>query len=197
MKYGYARVSTKEQNLSRQEDYFEGKVDILFEEKISGKGRDREKLNEMLSLLKEGDEVIVLELSRLGRSMKDLIDIVGEIKSKGASFRSVKENIDLSSPYGELIFHLMGAFAEFERKQTLDRQKEGIASAKSRGKKWGAKEKYTHSKDFAEDLFKRYLYKEITFEEAGKEWGSEGSFQYQYRKWEANKRCFLQAERGA
>lgn len=187
MVYGYARVSTKEQNLSRQEDYFLGRVDHLFEEKQSGKDRNRPQLKEMLSLLEAGDTVVVLELSRLGRSMKDLIDIVSEIKSKGASFRSVKENIDLSSPYGELIFHLMGAFAEFERKQTLDRQREGIASAKARGQKWGAQVQYKHEESFALDLFQRYAAREISFEEAGKEWGSCGSFQYQYRKWEKAK----------
>lgn len=187
MIYGYARVSTKEQKLSRQEDFFEGKVDYLFKEKISGKDRERPQLKRMLSRLKEGDEVVVLELSRLGRSMKDLIDIVTEIKSKGASFRSVKENIDLSSPYGELIFHLMGAFAEFERKQSLDRQREGIISAKARGQKWGPREKFPHTKEFTEDLFKRYASREISFKEAGELWGSAGAFQNQYRKWEKEK----------
>lgn len=187
MIYGYARVSTKEQKLARQEDYFKGRVDYLFEEKVSGKSKERPQLKKMLSVLKEGDEVIVLELSRLGRSMKDLIDIVGEIRSKGASFRSVKENIDLSSAYGELIFHLMGAFADFERKQILERQAEGIRSAKARGQKWGTRERYVHDKKFAEDLFKRYAMREITFKEAGEIWGSEGAFQYQYRKWEKEK----------
>ena len=184
MIYGYARVSSKEQNLDRQEDYFKGKVDYLFEEKISGKDRERPELKELLSRLKPGDEVVVLELSRLGRSMKDLIDIVTEIKERGATFRSVKEGIDLSSPYGELIFHLMGAFADFERKQILDRQKDGIASAKAKGKTWGVKKKYTHSKEFEIDLFMRYQRKEISFEDAGREWGSSGAFQYQYRKWQ-------------
>ena len=184
MVYGYARVSTKEQKLDRQEDYFFGKVDYVFKEKLSGKDRSRPELERMLSVLEPGDEVVVLELSRLGRSMKDLIDIVTEIKGKGASFRSVKENIDLSSPYGELIFHLMGAFAEFERKQTLDRQAEGIKAAKSRGQKWGVKPVYKHDPKFAEDLFKAYERKEITFAEAGAMWGACGSFQYQYRKWQ-------------
>jgi DNA invertase Pin-like site-specific DNA recombinase len=184
MIYGYARVSTKEQNLDRQEDGLKGRVDFLYEEKMSGKSKDRPALNEMLSVLKEGDEVVVLELSRLGRSMKDLIDIVSEIRGKGASFKSLKEGIDLSSPYGELIFHLMGAFADFERKQILDRQREGIQSAKARGKKWGVKEVYSHSEEFKEDLFKRYAARQISFEDAGREWGSNGSFQYQYRKWQ-------------
>ena len=184
MIYGYARVSTKEQNLGRQEDYFQGKVGKLFEEKLSGKDKDRPALRQMLDSLQPGDEVVVLELSRLGRSMKDLIDIVSEIKEKGATFRSVKEGIDLSSPYGELIFHLMGAFADFERKQMLDRQKDGIASAKARGKTWGVKAKYTHSREWEIDLFERYAKRLISFEDAGKEWGSQGSFQYQYRKWQ-------------
>ena len=185
MIYGYARVSTKEQKLDRQEDYFRGKVDRLFEEKVSGKNRNRPQLAELLSVLQPGDVVVVTELSRLGRSMKDLIDIVSEIKDKGASFKSVKENIDLSSPYGELIFHLMGACAEFERKQTLDRQREGIEAAKARGKKWGAKVQYKHDPKFAEDLFRAYANREISFAEAGALWGACGSFQYQFRKWQS------------
>lgn len=184
MIYGYARVSTKEQSLDRQEDFFTGKVDYLYEEKVSGKDRERPMLKEMLHRLQPGDCVVVVELSRLGRSMKDLIDIVSEIKSKGATFRSVKEGIDLSSAYGELIFHLMGAFADFERKQMLDRQKDGIAAAKARGKTWGAKKVYKHDADFEENLFKLYQDRQISFEEAGEAWGSCGSFQYQYRKWQ-------------
>lgn len=186
MKYGYARVSTKEQSLSRQEDSLLSVVDVLYEEKVSGKDRERPKLKAMLCELQPGDEVIVHELSRLGRSMKDLIEIVCEIRERGAVFRSLKEGIDLSSAYGELIFHLMGAFAEFERKQTLQRQAEGIASAKARGKKWGVSEKYVHEAAFSEDLFLRYFRREISLKEAGREWGSEGAFQYQYRKWVRN-----------
>ena len=139
----------------------------------------------MLSVLAPGDEVVVLELSRLGRSMKDLIDIVTEIRGKGASFRSIHEGIDLSSPYGELIFHLMGAFADFERKQILERQREGMRAAKARGKTWGARQRYTHDAKFAEDVFRADAKKEISFKDAGEKWGACGSFQYQYRKWQA------------
>lgn len=182
MIYGYARVSTVEQNLARQEDYFKSvHIDRMFEEKKSGKNTDRPQLKKMLSVLKEGDVVIVLELSRLGRSIRDLLNIVDEIKSKGATFRSVKENIDLSTASGELIFHIMASLAEFERKQILERQAEGIASAKRSGAKFGRDRKFRPSNE--EDIFKRLSSGEISFNEAAQEYGSKGSMQYWYKKW--------------
>lgn len=186
MIYGYARVSTAEQNLSRQEDYFKTiHLDRMFEEKRSGKNTDRPQLKKMLSLLSEGDVVIVYELSRLGRSIRDLLNIVDEIKSKGAVFRSVKENIDLSTASGELIFHIMASLAEFERKQILERQAEGIASAKSRGAKFG-RERSIRPKN-EEDIFRRLYAGEITFAQASMEYGSKGSLQYWYKKWRETK----------
>lgn len=181
MVYGYARVSTAEQNLARQEDYFEGKIDRMFEEKRSGKNADRKELKEMLSILQPGDEVIVLELSRLGRSIRDLLNIVDEIKNKGAVFKSVKENIDLSTASGELIFHIMASLAEFERKQILERQAEGIAVAKKSGVKFGRERKYRPKNE--EEIFLKLSRGEITFDEAAKEYGSKGSLQYWYKKW--------------
>lgn len=181
MTYGYARVSTAEQNLARQEDYFKGKIDRMFEEKRSGKNADRPQLKEMLSILKEGDVVIVLELSRLGRSIRDLLSIVDEIKSKGAVFKSVKENIDLSTASGELIFHIMASLAEFERKQILERQAEGIESAKKRGAKFGRERSFRPRNE--EDIFRRLYEGKISFSEAAEEYGSKGSMQYWYRKW--------------
>ena len=78
----------------------------------------------------------------------------------------------------------MSAFADFERKQILERQREGIASAKARGKRWGAEKQYVHDSEFEENLFRMYRDRMISFEEAGAAWGSCGSFQYQYRKWQ-------------
>ena len=188
MIYGYARVSTRDQNLDRQEDFFAGKADKVFEEKISGRNRNRPQLAAMLAALKPGDVVLVSELSRLGRSVKDLIDIVEEIRSKGAIFKSYKENIDLSTASGELIFHIMASLAEFERKQMLDRQAEGIASARARGKTvGGSKPRFTMPEDEAEALFTSYRKREISFSTAAEAWGSVGSFQYNYKRWLAAK----------
>lgn len=189
MKYGYARVSTTAQCLDRQDDCFKD-IEVLkvFEEKISGKNKKRPELKRMLAILKPGDEVIVCELSRLGRSIKDLVEIVGEIKEKGASFYSVKENIRIggnASPTDELMFHIMGAFAEFERKQTLERQKEGIAAAKARGKTWGNKRQYFPENE--QEIFEKYYAHEISVKEAAEMYGSMGSFQYQYKNWKKEK----------
>lgn len=188
MKIGYARVSTVGQKLDRQDDYFKGmELDRLYEEKASGKDRSRPQLEKMLRELSEGDVVYVCELSRLGRSVIDLCNIVNEIMSKGASFVSLKEGIDLSSPYSELIFHIMASLAEFERKQTLERQREGIEAAKARGQKLGAEKKYRPRK--AEEIFRAYFNKEISFKEACARYGSKGSFEWNYKKWR-------EAERG-
>lgn len=135
MKIGYIRVSTSEQNTARQEEQlsFIG-CDKLFLEKASGKNSDRPVLNEMLDYIRDGDTVIVSDFSRLARNIIDLLNITSLITSKGATFRSIKENIDTHSPTGKLMLTVIGAIAEFEREVLLQRQREGIEIAKQKGK---------------------------------------------------------------
>lgn len=127
----YVRVSTQEQDTARQDIKFEG-YDKVFTEKASGKNTDRPELQKMLDYVREGDTVTVESYSRLARDTKDLLTIVDKLKEKGVAFVSLKENVDTSTPQGEFMMQVFASLAEFERKQTLQRQAEGIAIKKQR-----------------------------------------------------------------
>lgn len=127
----YVRVSTEEQNTARQDVRFSD-YDKVFTDKASGKNTDRPELQRMLDYIREGDTVTVESYSRLARSTKDLLTIVDKMKEKGVAFISLKENVDTSTPQGEFMMQIFASLAEFERKQTLQRQAEGIAEAKKR-----------------------------------------------------------------
>lgn len=135
MKIGYVRVSTGEQSTVRQLDGLT--LDRVYEEKVSGANRNRPQLQAMLDALRKGDEVLVHEMSRLGRSLVDLKALVEEITSKGATLRFVTEGMTFSpngsSPTDELLFNLLASFAQFERQMLRQRQAEGIAKAKEKG----------------------------------------------------------------
>lgn len=140
MLIGYARVSTEEQNLDLQTDALK-KVgcEKVFLDKVSGAKSERKGLNAALEMLRAGDVLMVWRLDRLGRSLKNLIEIVGELEQKNIGFRSLTENIDSTTTGGKLVFHLFGALAEFERNLIRERTKAGLAAARARGKKGGRK----------------------------------------------------------
>lgn len=139
MKIGYIRISTANQNPDRQRDQLTAEgCERIFEEAVTGSKRDRPQLQTLLLTLREGDVVIVTELSRLGRSMKDLLDIVEQIHKYGADIKSLKEPwLDTTTPYGKLMFTFVGGMAEFERDLIRQRTKEGIAAARARGRSGG------------------------------------------------------------
>ena len=137
-KIGYARVSTLDQNLERQLDLLrQYGVDHIFQEKMSGTKRDRPELNKMLAHVTTGDTIVVESLSRLGRSTKDLIELVELLKEKEVQLVSLKESIDTSTPTGKLLFTLMSAMAQFERDVIAERTQEGLKAARARGRKGG------------------------------------------------------------
>lgn len=185
MRVGYIRVSTVLQNTARQEDSLEAmNVEKLFIEKVSGKDRKRPQLNAMMDFVQEGDVVVVHELSRLARSVTDLYDISRELHAKGVSLESLKEDIDLSSATGKLTFGIMAVMAQFERDLLLERQKEGIAAARARGKRWGMPKKYGTNERLTYDVFSNYYNKRIKFAEALEKLGmKKPTFYYQYNKW--------------
>ncbi len=131
----YRRVSTEDQNLERQD--LGDDVDRVFEEKISGKDRERPQLAEMVKYVREGDLVRVWSMDRLARSLMDLIGLIKEITDKGASVKFVKENLTFepgeSDPFATLQMQILGAVAEFERRIIKQRQAEGIKKAKKKG----------------------------------------------------------------
>ena len=138
MLVGYARVSTHDQNLDLQQDALKSAgCEKLFVDQISGSKRNRPGLERALEMLREGDTLAVWRLDRLARSLKDLIELVGDLESRGVALRSLQEAIDTSSPGGKLIFHVFGALAEFERNLIRERTKAGLNAARARGRKGG------------------------------------------------------------
>lgn len=137
---GYARVSTDDQRLDLQRDALTraGCADI-YEEKVSGKSADRPALDYCLRALSAGDTLVVWRLDRLGRSLPDLVRIVGELEQRGVGFESVTERIETGSATGKLTFHLFSALAEFERNLIRERTQAGLAAARARGRKGGRK----------------------------------------------------------
>lgn len=138
---GYARVSTQDQSPNLQIDALKaaGCDPVLIDQGLSGAKAERPALSRALRRLETGDVLVVWKLDRLGRSLSHLIETVGAIETKGAHFRSLSENIDTTSSGGRLVFHIMGAMAEFERALIVERTKAGMAVAKARGVKMGRK----------------------------------------------------------
>lgn len=161
-KIGYVRVSTEEQETARQikimHDY---EVEKIFEEKISGKNMERPEFKKMMDYLREGDILYVESVSRLSRSVKDLLKIVDDLNAKGVKFVSNKENIDTNTPQGKFMLTIFGALSELEREQTLQRQREGIAIAKAQGKYKG-RQRIQVDEDLFKKCYKKWKAGEIT-----------------------------------
>ena len=144
MDVSYLRVSSKEQNLARQLEAMKPyniSEDCLFIDKQSGKNTDRPKFQEMMRFVRKGDTIYVEDLSRLSRSMTDLLKTLEELDSRGVKVVSLKENIDTSSAMGRMLIKFIAMLNEFERDNLLERQREGIECAKQEGKYKGRKPK--------------------------------------------------------
>ena len=169
MRVAYVRVSTVEQNEARQlEALKKHGIEKWFTEKVSGKDTNRPQLQAMIEYVREGDTVFIHDFSRLARSTKDLLEIVETLNSKGVHLVSNKENIDTSTPTGKLMLTMIGAIAEFERQNLLERQKEGVAIAKAEGKYKGGQVKQIDDKRF-EDLYQQYQNRQINKVQFAKE----------------------------
>lgn len=138
MKIGYARVSTKEQSLNLQEDALQkAGCKKIYSEHISGAKSNRPQLQEMIKQLRQGDIIVVWKLDRLGRSLRDLVNLVSTFQDIGVGFQSLQDSIDTTTPTGKLTFHLFAALAEFERDIISTRTKAGLEAARVRGRKGG------------------------------------------------------------
>lgn len=145
---GYARVSTDDQNLDLQLDALHKAGigdDRLYSDTASGKDAERKELAACLKALREGDTLVVWRLDRLGRSLPDLVRIVGELEQKGVSFESLTEKIETGSAAGKLVFHVFAALAEFERNLIRERTRAGLVAARARGRAGGRKPKLTQA----------------------------------------------------
>ena len=140
MKIGYIRVSTQEQNTIRQEVMMsELDVDEIYIDKASGKNAQRPELQKMMDYVRQGDTVVVESISRFARNTRDLLELVERLTSKNVEFISKKEAIDTSTPTGKFMLTVFGAVAELEREYILQRQREGIEIAKTKGVYTGRK----------------------------------------------------------
>jgi DNA invertase Pin-like site-specific DNA recombinase len=138
MRIGYARVSTHEQNLDSQTDVLnKAGCQKIFIDKVSGVAAARPGIDETFSHLRQGDTLVVWRLDRLGRSLKNLIELVSKLEEMQVGFQSLQESVDTTSTGGRLVFHIFGALAEFERGLIQERTKAGLAAARARGRKGG------------------------------------------------------------
>lgn len=140
MNIAYTRVSTIEQNETRQVESLEKhNIDKWFSEKVSAKDTNRPQLQAMIDFVREGDTIFIHDFSRIARSVTDLLNIIETLKAKNVKLVSMKENINTDTPTGKLMLTMIAAINEFERNNLLERQREGIAIAKRDGKYKGRK----------------------------------------------------------
>lgn len=140
MDVGYIRTSKKDQNPDLQRRELEAfGCGRIYEEAISSRKADRPELRAALDYCREGDRLVVWKLDRLGRSLRELIDLVNELAERGVEFVSLRENIDTTTPGGKLVFHVFGSVAEFERDLIRERTMAGLEAARARGRKGGRK----------------------------------------------------------
>ncbi len=170
-KIGYARVSSKEQNLDRQLEALQG-VSKVFSDKASGQSVERPQIQAMLDYLREGDIVIVTELDRLGRNNKDLTEIMNAIQQKGATLEVLNlpsmngiEDENLRQLINNLVVELYKYQAESERKRIKERQAQGIELAKKKGRFTGRKSTYQKDDPLLQRAFNLYQSKEYTLKE--------------------------------
>lgn len=165
MKLGYARVSTLDQSLDRQTDQLlEQGCERIFQEKVTGTKKERLELEKLLDHLRAGDTLIVTELARLSRSVKDLFQLVDVIHQKNANLKSLKEPwLDTTTPQGKLLFTIFAGISQFDRDLISQRTKEGLSSARSRGRLGGRPTKPTKDIELALKMYesKNYSITEI------------------------------------
>lgn len=157
MRFGYARVSTREQHLDRQIVALEAAgVDPanIYQDKESGAKASRPALDELLKVLREGDTLVIMSFDRLARSTRQLLELSERFDRQGVNLVSLHENIDTTTPQGKLFFTISAAFAEFERELIKERQREGIETAKAKGVKFGRPETDPEDMDAAIRMYR-------------------------------------------
>jgi DNA invertase Pin-like site-specific DNA recombinase len=138
MRIGYARVSTHDQNLDLQKDALkQAGCEKVIVDVASGKKEKRAGLDRARDQLRKGDVLVVWRLDRLGRSLKHLIELMGELEREGIGFQSLQESINTTTSGGKLVFHIFGALAEFERNLIRERTRAGLEAARARGRRGG------------------------------------------------------------
>lgn len=180
----YVRASTEEQNEARQiAALTPHKIDKWYQEKRSGKNIDRPQFCAMMDYVREGDTIYVEDLSRLSRSLTDLLQTVKALQEKHVELVSLKESIDTTTAAGRLMLTMIGAINQFERENLLERQAEGIACAKAKGVYKGRKR--IEKPDNWQDVYSKWKRREITGAQAMKETGLKRNTFYSFIKQES------------
>ena len=147
MLVGYERISTSDQSLAPQHDRLViAGCEKFYSDVVSGSKATRPGLDECLHYLRKGDVLVVVKLDRLGRTLKHLIATIEDLDERGVGFKSLDDGIDTTTSTGKLLFHIIGAIAEFERELIRERTQAGLAAARARGRKGGRKVKATPAK---------------------------------------------------
>lgn len=184
MKFGYARVSTIDQNLNLQIEALEkAGCEKIFNEKISGSTKNRPELDKMIAHLRKDDVLFVWRLDRLGRSLKNIIDLVLSLSEKGVVIKGISDGVDTSTSSGRLFLNIMASLAEYERELIKERTNAGLQSARARGRTGGRPKGYT-KETIAKLLIMRSVYKDKskTPEEVYKPLGLTRATFYRYAK---------------
>ncbi len=188
MRFGYIRVSSKMQNLDRQEEAMKAagiEPDNIYREKESGRDMEREVLKELLGKVREGDSIVVVDITRLGRNTKDIVNLMDELDKKGIIIISLKEGVDTSTPMGKTIITVLGAFSQMERELIRQRQKEGIEIAKRQGRFTGRPKSKIENFD---KVYEQYMNNQISMEQATKLLEcSRATFYRRVREYEENR----------
>ncbi len=139
---GYARLSTQDQNLELQREALtRAGCQKVFEDKVSGTRAERPGLAKVLEMLRDSDILVVWKLDRLSRSVKQLVDLVGELHKQGVQFKSLTDSIDTGTPSGRFFFHVMASLAEMERELIVERTRAGLQVARQLGRKGDASQR--------------------------------------------------------
>lgn len=142
LRIGYARVSKQDQNLDLQTDALKAAgCTIIYEEKVSGAKMPRPEQENMLKALRKGDTVVIWQLSRLGRNLSELINLVNQFEEMGVAFEVITEKYDTTSASGKLIFNVFASLAAYERERLIERTRAGLTAARARGRVGGRKPK--------------------------------------------------------
>ena len=193
MVIGYARVSRIDQNEQLQIDALEKYgCEKIYVDKISGAKDERPEMNKLLAHLRTGDVVVVNDIDRWGRSLKHLINSVGELREKKIGFVSLNQNIDTTTEMGELIFNIFAVLAEFERKRLIRRTKAGLAAARAAGRVGGKPKQVIPPQDMKAmiELYDNNEVNQMTVAEIIKPYGISRStfYKYVFPKTETKKR---------
>lgn len=186
MRIGYARVSTTKQDLARQERLLKQRgCELIIKEKVSGISKDRPELETLKKLVRPKDIIMIESWSRLGRSTKELIELVDYFKDKKVKIISLKENFDTSTPQGRFMMTMFQAFAEFERELIVERVNEGIQAAKAQGRHCGRPKKDERDIQHAMTLYKS---KDYSISEIERQTGVSKSTLYRYLREEKERK---------